>query len=201
MVSAVTGALAYHSPYARSVNNRAFHPAFEVLVFLAAGAAADQSNLFQEVGRLEHVALFDVPHSVVLPRAHVIRVDCQRLVVPDLGEVVVADLAVGVADIVGDFRAVVAAECLEGGDAFLVLAVEHQRAGGAVTVDELLLLAALVLLFLLTALLSAALGAAALGLWRCPGLGVAGGEHRTEGNRKAEAEGAALHCGTSRWGV
>src|SRR5262249_2245338 len=146
-------------------------------------------------------------------RAHVIRIDRQRLFVPDLGKVVVAELAVGVADVVGDFCAVVVAERLEGGDAFLIFAVEHQRAGGAVTVDELLLLklGALVFLFLLAALpiavLIAGLWAAGLGLGRSPRLGIAGGEHRAEENRKseqhgggegAEVAGAALNHGGLR---
>src|SRR5262249_39594421 len=64
-------------------------------------------------------------------------------------------------------------------------------AGGAVPVDELLLLqlGALVFLFLLAALLFAGLRRAALGLGRWAGVGIARGERRAEENRKAEQHG------------
>src|ERR1700716_1140831 len=63
--------------------------------------------------RLIAVALFDLPQPVILPGLDVIRVGLQRALVPDLRDLVVAELAVGVADQIGDGGAVVVAECLQ----------------------------------------------------------------------------------------
>src|SRR5579862_2234703 len=48
------------------------------------------------------VALFELPQSVVLPGADMVRVGLQRALVPELRDLVVAKLAVGVADQIGD---------------------------------------------------------------------------------------------------
>lgn len=60
--------------------------------------------------RLIAVALLDLPEAVILPGQHVVRVGFQRALVPDLRELVVAGLAIGIADQVGDAGEVVVAE-------------------------------------------------------------------------------------------
>src|SRR5438552_7207747 len=82
----------------RSVADPAFHPALEILIFLTARAAADQADRLQVLAGFEHVALLDMPHAVVLPRPHVLRIDGECLVVPHLGELIIAELALGIAD-------------------------------------------------------------------------------------------------------
>src|ERR1700722_20447994 len=59
------------------------------------------------------VALFELPQPVILPGPHVVRVGLQRALVPDLRDLVVAELAVGVADQVCDIGVVVVAERLQ----------------------------------------------------------------------------------------
>src|SRR5205807_1466700 len=135
-------------PRTGSVADPAFHRAFEILEFLAAGPAADQADRLQIVGRLEQVALLDMPHAVVLPGANVLGIDGERLFVPDAGKLVVAELAVGIADIVGDLGALRPIERLERRDALFILSVEDERPGGMVAVDEFLLRLPVALLFL-----------------------------------------------------
>src|ERR1044072_7132940 len=89
-------------PGMKLVNHRAPDAAFEVLILLAAGAAADQADPLQEVLRLEHVALLDVPHAVILPGAHVVLVGSERALVPVFRSLVVAELARRVAEVVRD---------------------------------------------------------------------------------------------------
>ena len=84
----------------------------ERLVFLAA-CAADRGDPAQVILRLVAVALFDLPQAVILPGLDMVRIGLQRALVPDLRDLVVAELAVGVADQIGDRGAVVAAERLE----------------------------------------------------------------------------------------
>ena len=86
----------------------------------------------------ELVALFEMPHPVILQGAGVFRIAGQRLLVPDLRLVILAELAVRIAEIIGDVGMLVAAELMEGGDAFFISSVEHHRARGLVAVDELL---------------------------------------------------------------
>jgi hypothetical protein len=60
--------------------------------------------------RLIAVALFDLPKTVVLPGQHMVRICFQGALVPDLRELVVAELAVGIADQIGYVRMIVMTE-------------------------------------------------------------------------------------------
>ena len=62
--------------------------------------------------RLIAVALFDLPQTVVLPGQHVVRICFQGALVPDLRKLVVAELAIGIADQIGHIRMIVMAERL-----------------------------------------------------------------------------------------
>ena len=81
----------------------------------------------------------------------------ERGFVPDLRILEVAELAVGVADVIGDVGMRVAAERMHGGDAALIIAGEDQLPGGAIVTQKfrvgllllLLLDKAAVLFFLL----------------------------------------------------
>ncbi len=63
--------------------------------------------------RLLAVALLDLPEAVIVPGQDVVRIGLERVLVPDLRELVVAELAIGIADQVGDIGIVVMAERLE----------------------------------------------------------------------------------------
>jgi len=87
--------------------------------------------------RLVAVALLDLPEAVILPGQHVVRVGFQRALVPDLRELVVAELAIGIADQVGDAGEVVVAErfqLLDG--AGIVVAIVDRRIGRAVPLSK-----------------------------------------------------------------
>src|SRR5262245_1004964 len=103
----------------RSVRARAFDHALKVGVFLALGAAAKRADLVEEVGGLERIALFGMPHAVIGPGAHVARIGGKRLLIPVLGVVVAAKLAACEADVVGDVGVSVLAERAQGNDAGL----------------------------------------------------------------------------------
>src|SRR6185295_10139649 len=120
------------------VHHRALDAAFEVLILLAAGAAADQADFLQKILRLEHVALLDMPHAVILPGAQVVLIGSERALVPVFRSLIVAELARRVAEIVRDIGRVVGLERLEGGEGRLVVARLHQRVGGAIAVAEFL---------------------------------------------------------------
>ena len=108
----------------------------ERTIFVAAGAG-EPGDAVQVVLRLIAVALFDLPEAVILPGAHVGRVGLERALVPDLRDLVVAELAIGIADQVGDVGAVVVAERLELRDRRgVVLDVIDRRIGGAITAEE-----------------------------------------------------------------
>src|SRR5687767_16039705 len=83
------------------------------------------------------VALFDLPQAVILPGLDVVGVALQRALVPDLRDLVVAELAVGVADQIGDGGVVVAAERLQlrnrGG---IVAAIIDRGVGRAISLGE-----------------------------------------------------------------
>src|SRR4051812_34275442 len=83
----------------RLVRDRTFDAALEVLIFLAR-RAADQADVLQVIARLEQVALLDLPHAVVLPRAYMFWIGCERAFVPVFRQLVVAKLARGIAEIV-----------------------------------------------------------------------------------------------------
>src|SRR5581483_7035289 len=109
----------------------------ERTILLAAGAG-ELRDLRQVILRLIAIALFDLPQAVILPGLDVVGVGLQRALVPDLRELVVAELAVGVADQIGDRRGVVVAERLELIDrARIVVAVVDRGVGGAIAVGEL----------------------------------------------------------------
>src|ERR1700722_17631525 len=91
---------------------RLFKRCGERAIFRAIGAA-DLADLVQVILSLIAVALFDLPQTVILPGAHMVRVSLQRALVPDLRDLVVAELAVGVADQVCDIGVVVVAERLQ----------------------------------------------------------------------------------------
>ena len=70
----------------------------------------------------------------------------ERLLVPDLRLIVIAKLAVGVADVVCDVRMLVLAERMHRGDAAFVIAGEDCLARGAIAAQELLVNELLLLL-------------------------------------------------------
>src|SRR5262245_37618717 len=89
------------------------------------------------VHRLIAIALLYLPEPVVLPSQHMVRVRLQRALVPDLRLLVVAELAVGVADQVGDIGIVVMVERPELADrAFVIVAVVDRRIGLSIALDE-----------------------------------------------------------------
>jgi len=63
--------------------------------------------------RLFTIALFQLPQPVILPGLNVVRVGLERALVPDLRELVVPELAVGIADQIGDRSVFVVAERLQ----------------------------------------------------------------------------------------
>ena len=87
--------------------------------------------------RLIAVALFDLPQAVMLPGLDVVRIGLERALVPDLRDLVVAELAIGVADQVGDGGLVVTAERLELRDRrSVVVALVDRGIGSAIAVGE-----------------------------------------------------------------
>src|SRR5260221_101632 len=87
--------------------------------------------------RLVAVALLDLPQPVILPGLDVVGVGLQRALVPDLRHLVVAELAIGVADQVGDRGVVVVTERLQLPDRRgVVIAVVYRGVGRAITLDE-----------------------------------------------------------------
>src|SRR5271169_896746 len=77
---------------------------------VGAGQSGDPA---QVVLGLLAVALFELPQPVILPGSHMVRVGFQRALIPDLRDLVVAELAIGIADQIGDIGAVVMAERLQ----------------------------------------------------------------------------------------
>src|SRR5690242_13418513 len=67
-------------------------------LILAARGAGELRQLLQVVFGLLAVALFELPQSVILPGTHMVRIGLERALVPDLRHLVVAELAIGVAD-------------------------------------------------------------------------------------------------------
>src|SRR6202051_4085273 len=91
---------------------RLFEGGRERAVFLAVGAG-QSGDPAQMILRLVAVTLFDLPQSVILPGLEVVRIGFQRALVPNLRDLVVAELAIGVADQGGDGGIVVMAECFQ----------------------------------------------------------------------------------------
>src|SRR5262249_5955911 len=84
----------------------------ERVIFLAAGTG-ELRDLGEMELRLLAIALLDLPQAVILPGLDVVGIGLQRALVPDLRELVVAELAIGIADQGGDRRVVVATHRLE----------------------------------------------------------------------------------------
>src|SRR5438477_12072120 len=63
--------------------------------------------------RLVAVALLDLPQTVILPGQNLVRICFQSALVPDLRKLVVAELAIGIADQIGHIRVIVVAERLQ----------------------------------------------------------------------------------------
>src|SRR6266404_9158212 len=121
-------------------------------IFRAVGTSQGGDPV-QVILRLIAVALFDLPQSVILPGPHMVGVGLERTLVPDLRNLVVAELASGVADQIGDIGAVVLAKRLQLADGCsVIVAVVNRRIGGAITLDKFRIVDAgtLILLFLLT---------------------------------------------------
>src|SRR6185437_16949320 len=105
-------------------------------IFVAVGAA-DLRDAAEVIFGLLTVALLDLPEAVIIPSQDVVRVVLERALVPDLGELIVAELAIGIADQVGDVGVVVMAERLElidGGR--VIVAVIDRRVGRMITLNE-----------------------------------------------------------------
>src|SRR5436309_10012242 len=75
--------------------------------------ARERGDATQVILRLVAVALFDLPQPVILPGLDVVGIGLQRALVPDLRDLVVAELAIGIADQVGDRGGVIAAKRLQ----------------------------------------------------------------------------------------
>src|ERR1700722_19784631 len=80
---------------------------------LRAVGSADRSDPAKMILRLLAVALLDLPQTVIIPGQHMVRIRFQCALVPDLRELVVAELTIGVADQVGHVRVIVVAERLK----------------------------------------------------------------------------------------
>src|SRR5436309_3711377 len=89
--------------------------------------ARERGDATQVILRLVAVALFDLPQPVILPGLDVVGIDLQRALVPDLRNLVVAELAIGVADQVGNRGAVVAMQGFELIDCRSILAALIDR--------------------------------------------------------------------------
>ena len=138
----------------------------------------------------------------------------ERRLVPELGLVVPAQLAVGVADIIGDVGMLVMAERVHGGDAGVVPSGQDQFTGGAVVAQEFRLLfsqSELLLLLLdgaafLVLLLAVVGRRRVVGAHRVQRLGADGG-HQKRGNGKHGEmtqhfnQGRGLGHGRTSWGV
>src|SRR6478735_8737179 len=83
--------------------------------------------------RLIAIALLDLPQAVILPGQHVVRVGLERALIPGLRQLVIAELAVGVADQIGHVRMIVVTERLQLPDRVgIFVAVVDRRIGGAI---------------------------------------------------------------------
>src|SRR6202048_5313993 len=138
---------------------RLFKCCGERAVFLAVDAGQSRDPA-QMILRLIAVTLFDLPQSVILPGLDVVGIGFERALVPHWRELVVAELAIGVADQIGDRGDVVVTERLELLDRRgIVVAVIDRGVGRAITFGECRILDA---------------GAQFAGLLFCLGLGRGG---------------------------
>src|SRR5215475_13200144 len=87
--------------------------------------------------RLLAIALLDLPEAVIVPGQDMVRVRLQRALIPDLRKLVVAELAVGIADQVRDIGIVVMTKGFELVDRrHIVMTVIDRRIGLMVTANE-----------------------------------------------------------------
>jgi hypothetical protein len=99
---------------------------------LRAVGSADRSDPAKMILRLLAVALLDLPQTVIILGQHMVRIRFQCPLVPDLRELVVAELTIGVADQVGHLRVIVVAERLKLLDrGSIVVAIIDRRIGRA----------------------------------------------------------------------
>src|SRR5262245_9996583 len=127
MPGTMPGMTIWSEKFRSSVGRRAVDDCPKLSILLAVGGAADELHLLQVVLGLEPVALLCLPHAEVRPGPHVVGIGGERLLVPALRVVVVAKLAVGVADVVRDIGMLVVAERMHCGDAVLVIAAKNQK--------------------------------------------------------------------------
>src|SRR6266403_1510547 len=115
---------------------RLFERSGERAIFLAVGAG-ERGDPVEVILRLIAVALLDLPQTIILPGLDVVRVRLQRALVPDLRDLVVTKLAIGVADQIGDRGDVVVTERLQLLDGRgIVVAVIDRGVGCAITFGE-----------------------------------------------------------------
>src|ERR1700722_3114761 len=104
---------------------------------LRAVGSADRSDPAKMILRLLAVALLDLPQTVIIPGQHMVRIRFQCPFVPDLRELVVAKLTIGVADQVGDVRVIVVAERLKLLDrGSIIVAIIDRRVGRAIPLSK-----------------------------------------------------------------
>src|ERR1700677_3523074 len=104
---------------------------------LRAVGSADRSDPAKMILRLLAVALLDLPQTVIIPGQHVVRLRFQCPLVPDLRELVVAELAIGVTDEVGHVRVIVVAERLKLLDrGSIIVAIIDRRIGRAIPLSK-----------------------------------------------------------------
>src|SRR2546421_10391140 len=83
--------------------------------------------------RLLAITLLDLPQAVILPGQHMIGIGLQRTLVPDLGKLVVAELAIRIADQIGNVGVIIVAERLQLFDrGAIVVAVIDRGVGRAI---------------------------------------------------------------------
>jgi hypothetical protein len=95
------------------LNKRGLCPALFRAQILFTVGPAKRSDPAQMTLRLIAVALLDLPQTVILPGRHMARICLQCALVPDLRELVIAELAIGITDQIGHIRAIVVAERLQ----------------------------------------------------------------------------------------
>src|SRR6516162_2145662 len=105
-------------------------------IFIAIGAA-NRGDPLKMVFRLIAIALLDLPKAVIVPGQDMVRIGFERALVPNLRLLVVAELAIGIADQVRHIRVIVVAKRLELVDRRgIVVAVIDRLIGCAVAAYE-----------------------------------------------------------------
>jgi hypothetical protein len=103
--------------------------------------------------RLVAIALFELPQAVILPGPDVVRIGLQCPLVPDLRQLVVAELAIGVADQIGYVGAIVMSERLQLFDRrCIIVAMVDRGVGGAIAGEKFRIVDARALVALLVSL-------------------------------------------------